>query len=139
MTLEQRMRLEGPFHGAHVVLFFGGRDCTRASHGDVIGYDIARLGVGSVVLHGGATGADDLAGYYARRYAYERELHVACVDALWGAFGKRAGPLRNNVMVRLLRPVYAFGYPTGGPGSAGMIEILDREGIPYTLREGVLA
>lgn len=129
------IRLSSPRHGAHVVLFFGGRDCTDASHGAVIEEDVRSLGVGSVVLHGGQRGADLLADHYGRKYAYERELHVVRVDALWHAFGKRAGPLRNNVMARMLRPAYAFGYPTGGPGSKGMLEILAREQIPSTIRE----
>lgn len=127
--------MQAPFKGSHVVLFFGGRDCTYESHGDLIRADVGSLGVGSLVLHGGAPGADMIADNYARLLAWSRELHVARVDALWSAYGKRAGPLRNNVMARMLRPVYAFGYPTGGPGSAGMIEVLERESIPYSLRE----
>lgn len=137
-------QLSVPHHGAHVVLFCGGRDCTDDSHGEIISADVRSLGVGSVVLHGGQgcdtarrvpKGADALADYYGRQHAYERELHVARVDALWHAFGKRGGPLRNNVMARMLRPAFAYCYPTGGPGTAGMIEILKREGIPYVVRE----
>lgn len=128
-------RQSAPRRGAHVVLFFGGRDCTVESHGDLIEADIRSLGVGSLVLHGGAPGADTLADFYARQYAYQRELHIARVDALWHAFGNRAGPLRNNAMARMVRPAYAFGYPTGGPGSRGMLEILAREQIPNTIRE----
>lgn len=132
-SLSSRFTL--PHHGAHVVLFFGSRDCTEQSHGVMIEDDIRSLGVGSVVLHGGQRGADMLADYYARQAAYDLELHVARVDALWDAYGKKAGPLRNNVMARMLRPAFAFGYPTGGPGSASMVSILEREKIPYVLRE----
>lgn len=124
---------------AQVVLFCGGRDCTETSHGALIEDDVRSLGVGSMVLHGGARGADSIADYYARQLAYERELHIAKVDALWAAFGKRAGPLRNNAMARMLRPAFAFAYPTGGPGTAGMLEILDREKIPHVVREAAHA
>lgn len=121
--------------GPKVVLFCGGRDCTEESHGALIRVDILGLKVGSVVLHGGAKGADMLADEIARELAYERELHVVRVDALWHAYGKRAGPLRNEVMAWMLRPDYAFAYPTGGPGTRDMLERLKRLGIDTFVRE----
>lgn len=123
-----------PYAGPRVVLFCGGRDCTDDSHGAMIRADIYGLERGSVVLHGGARGADLIADYYARRVAEERELHVARVDALWEVYGRSAGPRRNRAMT-MLNPTFAFAYPTGGPGTAGMIELLQEARVPVCVRE----
>lgn len=120
--------------GPEVVLFCGGRDCTEASHGQMIRGDIFGLTRGSIVLHGGAKGADMLADFWGRRQARERELHVARVDALWKVWGNSAGPRRNRAML-MLRPTFAFAYPTGGPGTAGMLELLRDAGIDHVVRE----
>lgn len=123
-----------PYHGPRVVLFCGGRDCTGESHGDLIRADIAGLFRGSVVLHGGQRGADLIADYWGRKLAKERQLHVARVDALWD--GNSAGPRRNGAMM-LLRPTFAFAYPTGGPGTAGMVDLLTKANVPVCIRERV--
>ena len=121
-------------HGPEVVLFCGSRDCTEASHGQMIRGDIFGLTRGSIVLHGGARGADMLADFWGRRQAYERELHVVRVDALWKSYGNSAGPRRNRAML-MLRPTFAFAYPTGGPGTADMLELLREHGIDHIVRE----
>jgi hypothetical protein len=119
--------------GPEVVLFCGSRNCTEASHGQMICGDIFDLRDGSIVLHGGARGADLLADRYGRKYAREKRLHVARVDALWDAFGYKAGPYRNRAML-MLRPTFAFCYPGGGPGTAGMMDLLSGAGIEYVIR-----
>ena len=48
------------------------------------------------VVHGGATGADTLAGQAARELGFIEEVHLAD----W-SIGKKAGPLRNQKMVDL--------------------------------------
>lgn len=122
--------------GPQVILFCGGRDCTEESHGDAIRVAVFRLTRGSVVLHGGAPGADTLADFYTRKLAKERELHVARVDALWKVWGKSAGPRRNRAML-LIRPDFAFAYPTGGPGTEGMLELLAAANIPHYIHGGL--
>lgn len=119
-------------HGPEVVLFCGGRDCLWTHHGELIRADIAGLRDGSVVLHGGQRGADMMADHFAR----ERGLHAAKVDALWDFYGRSAGPRRNSAMM-LLRPTFAFCYPTGGPGTAGMIGLLVRAGVEHVIRDHV--
>lgn len=51
----------------------------------------------AVVVHGGASGADALAGECAKELGLEVEVHPAD----WKRYGKRAGPLRNEQMVKL--------------------------------------
>jgi hypothetical protein len=50
---------------------------------------------GTIVVHGGARGADYIADVYAKRLGFQTEKH----DANWEQFGKAAGYLRNREMV----------------------------------------
>lgn len=107
------------------VLFCGGRDWTDSGR---VRVDVGGLAKGSIVIHGGAQGADDLAGYWARHLGY----HVAQVDALWHVHGKAAGPMRNEAMM-MLRPDFAFVYDTGGRGTADMKRRLARWNVPHVV------
>ena len=82
-------------------------------------YDIASL------VHGGATGVDQLADRYARCNGIETHRY----PAEWDFFGKRAGHLRNERML-LMHPeidlVIAF---AGGPGTADMIRTAQSRGV----------
>lgn len=77
----------------------------------------------SLLIHGGANGADTLAG----RWAHENDIHVARVDALWNTRGRAAGCERNQAML-LLQPEYAVMFP-GGSGTADMRIRLGRSGV----------
>jgi hypothetical protein len=88
---------------------------------------------GSVVIHGGADGADAIAG----RAAQERGLEVVVFKAAWGKYGKAAGPIRNAQMISEGHPTQARGYRRGlkSPGTDGMARLLRRAGIPVTVVE----
>lgn len=51
----------------------------------------------SLVIHGGAQGADSLAGEAAK----ELGIPVMIVEAEWSKYGKAAGPIRNKKMLDL--------------------------------------
>lgn len=72
--------------------------------------------VPTMIIEGGATGADTL----AKLWAVENKIHFAEVPALWEAFGKRAGTLR-NVAMTILKPDYCLAMP-GGSGTAHMVK-----------------
>lgn len=76
-----------------------------------------------LLIHGGAKGADIMAGAWAKG----RGIHVARVDALWDAHGKAAGPARNRAML-LLKPDVVIAFP-GGSGTAHMVGIAREAGI----------
>ena len=60
------------------------------------------------VIHGAQRGADTLAG----EVALELGLHVLPVEAEWQAYGRKAGPLRNNKMLgMLLKAARTFNQP----------------------------
>ncbi len=79
----------------------------------------------SVVIHGGANGADQLAGQAAQL----RGLHTAVVRPLWSHFKGGAGHIRNAVMLDL-EPDLVIAFSLGTPGSQGTIDGARRRGIP---------
>ena len=76
-----------------------------------------------IVIHGGATGADAHADAEARALG----VHVARVDALWGAYGRSAGPRRNRAMLAL-KPDKVIAFP-GGIGTENCIKQAEALGI----------
>lgn len=78
----------------------------------------------TIVIQGGARGADRL----AQMWAIRNSLHCAEVPALWEVFGKRAGHER-NVSMLLLQPQYCVAFP-GGSGTADMVALCEAQGIP---------
>lgn len=81
----------------------------------------------SILIHGGATGADKLAGRWADE-ASDPIVGVVIYPAQWARRGRMAGPVRNIFMLRDSRPdlVVAF---KGGAGTAGMIDLAEEAGV----------
>ncbi len=80
-----------------------------------------------IVIHGGAPGADTLAGITAS----EHSCHTARVDALWATRYRGAGPQRNQVMA-LMQPDEAIGFHedlSKSRGTKDMARRLDKAGI----------
>lgn len=77
-----------------------------------------------LVIQGEATGADAL----AKRYARDQGLPCAGMPALWSNYGNRAGSLRNEWMLELLKPDLIVALP-GGNGTAHMVKIATKAGI----------
>jgi len=81
------------------------------------------------LVHGGAPGADYLAGEVASALGWQVEVH----PAHWGLYGKAAGPLRNQRMVDLGADIcVAFPIAT----SRGTYDCMKRArsaGIPVTV------
>lgn len=76
-----------------------------------------------LLIHGGAAGADVMAGDWAAH----RGVHVATVLAQWDRYGKRAGYLRNAAMLRLA-PDMVIAFP-GGKGTRNMVNLTREAGI----------
>ena len=108
------------------VLVFGGRDwCDRARTEEVLRQ---YLWEGDTVVHGGASGADALAGDIAGRVL---GLDVEVHPADWKRYGKGAGPRRNQEMLDSGLD-YAIGFP-GGRGTADMLGRLQRAGVSWRM------
>ncbi len=77
----------------------------------------------TLIRNGGMTGADAL----SSRWAYERKIDTECVGALWGTYGSKAGPLRNDWL--LSRPTKLLVAFPGGRGTQSTIGIARRRRI----------
>lgn len=81
------------------------------------------------VIHGGAPGADTLAGMAAEELGLECEVH----EADWKGRGNRAGPERNQRMADA-RPHRAYVFRVSDRDSRGTHDMMKRlraAGIPY--------
>lgn len=77
-----------------------------------------------MVIHGGARGADELGGQWAR----DRGRGCAAVPANWDFYGRKAGYIRNTWMAEL-GPDTVVAFP-GGTGTTMMKDIATRYRIP---------
>lgn len=68
------------------------------------------------VIHGGASGADNLAG----QWATTRFKQVTVYPAMWSRYGVSAGPRRNLQMLHQGQPEHIVAFP-GGRGTAHMV------------------
>ena len=115
-----------------IVVVTGGRnyqDDARVS--DVLGAHHGATPV-RLLLEGGATGADRL----ARKRAQSCGVQVSTYTADWAVHGRRAGPLRNELMLRSAvdfgklwgMPVLVVAFP-GGTGTAHCVRTADFMGL----------
>lgn len=68
------------------------------------------------IVNGGATGADAL----ARQWANDRHIDCATYPADWRQHSRAAGPLRNDMMLRMELPEVVVAF-LGGRGTADMV------------------
>lgn len=95
---------------------------------------MANLPDGTVVIHGGAQGADMIAGEIAETMGLEiMEFKITKAD--WKKHGKAAGPMRNSMMLGQGNPdsVIAFRMPGYSPGTDDMIRQAEAAGVPVQI------
>lgn len=114
------------------LLVCGGRKYKNANWVDrVLNRALHKYGDSLVLIHGGAPGADTLAGEWADRSS----VPCVVVPAPWKGMGKKAGPVRNAWMLKLTAPDLIVAFP-GGDGTANMIEQATGAGVNiYKIRE----
>lgn len=102
------------------VIVCGGRDYADQERVNRVldGINIA------AIAHGGAKGADALAGLYAAR----KGIPVQEYAADWSQ-GRAAGPRRNERMLRESKPDLVIAFP-GGKGTAHMVSIARKAAVP---------
>lgn len=79
----------------------------------------------AAIIHGGARGADSLAG----RWAHENGVVCETYRAEWERLGKRAGPIRNQQMLDNGKPDCVVWFP-GGAGTADMVRRAEKANVP---------
>jgi len=78
----------------------------------------------TALIHGGASGADRIAG----KWATAGGLTVESYPAEWGKFGYAAGPKRNAQMLAEGKPDIVVAFP-GGKGTADMVRRAKAAGV----------
>ena len=107
------------------LLVCGGRDFSNARAVDWALSPYIQMPTNDLlVIEGGATGADRM----AREWAEKNGATVMEFPANWTLFGKAAGPIRNNTMLRWGQPDTVLAFP-GGRGTAHMVTAAKRAGI----------
>ena len=85
-----------------------------------------------VVIHGGAPGADSLAG----KAAFALRLPVMVFPANRDGYGKQAGPKRNQWMLDLGQPNLVLAFPSiGSKGTWDMVKRAEAAGITTRIYE----
>ena len=106
------------------VLVCGGRNYNDHERvGTVLNALHDRAGI-SLIIQGGARGADELAFGWARANGVE-EIQF---DADWENQGSFAGPMRNKRMLEEGRPDLVIAFP-GGRGTADMVRKAHKAGV----------
>lgn len=84
---------------------------------------------GTIVVHGGARGADYLAGVAAKRQGFEVEVHPV-TDEDWTRYGRKAGHLRNAGMVLAGADICLAFIRNESAGATGCASMARNAGIP---------
>ena len=118
-----------------VVLVTGDRDFTNAK---LIGKVLFNLAP-SILIEGGAKGADTLAG----EWADARNIMRITIPANWKLYGRGAGPIRNKEMLSLLMDYHKQGsevlvvgfhnHIEESAGTSNMLLQAETSGVNYTL------
>jgi hypothetical protein len=96
--------------------------------------ELRKLPAGTTIIHGGAPGADNIAGYVAKKLGFT----VRAYAADWEGLGKKAGPVRNRTMLTNenlphdpIHKALAFHEDPGlGKGTRDMVSLLELAKIP---------
>jgi len=78
------------------------------------------------IVHGGARGADQMAGAWARKYGLTEEVF----PAQWSTHGRRAGFVRNTEMVATMPDVCLAFIRNGSRGASMTADLAEKAGIP---------
>lgn len=109
------------------VLVCGGRDFNNSRLVANVLAKLSREGHIEVIIHGGATGADTLADRWAKAHDIPTKPYPVSKED-WARLGKKAGPIRNSVMLAdsgLGDGDVVVAFP-GGDGTADMIAKVKR-------------
>lgn len=106
------------------LLVFGGRDYANVARLQRVLCAIHAKRPITLIIEGGAKGADRL----AREWAIANGIPYVTEEANWARDGAAAGPMRNAAMLRKHSPEGAVAFP-GGRGTADMAAKCEAAGV----------
>lgn len=106
------------------LLVFGGRDYANAARLQHVLYAVHAKRPITLIIEGGAKGADRL----AREWAIANNIPCVTEEANWAMDGAAAGPIRNAAMLHKHNPEGAVAFP-GGRGTADMAAKCEAAGV----------
>ena len=109
---------------SRAVIVCGGRDYLDREHVFAVMDEEHTQNPITLLMHGGAPGADRL----AYEWAIVNHIGTREYAARWGKHGRAAGPLRNERMAKAGAHL-CIAFP-GGPGTRSMTELAQRHNIP---------
>lgn len=112
------------------VLVCGSRDWHRA---DLVREKLRQLPRGTTVIHGGARGADRMAGTIADAYGFDVQVY----PAEWSRYGRAAGPVRNRLMLEQKPDLVIAFQKNRSAGTQHMIDIALRAGVQVDVVTGL--
>lgn len=81
-----------------------------------------------VLVHGDASGVDKIADRYARMHSIDRDKHPI-PEWVWEKVGRKAGPMRNDYMVRQADALVAV-WDGESSGTKNAMQQAESEGLP---------
>lgn len=108
-----------------IVLVCGGRDYLDEARVSEVLDALHCVSPISILVQGGAPGADEL----ARLWANDEGVRCVTVKADWATYGCAAGPIRNQRMLDEYRPALVVAF-AGGRGTADMVRRARAAGVP---------
>ena len=112
------------------ILVTGSRDWDDISQiFNILNHLMKRWGTNLIIVHGGARGADTMAGQWAGVQFLQEEVHPAD----WDKYGKRAGFVRNAEMVALGADICVAFIKNNSKGATICADLAEKSGI-LTLR-----
>jgi len=80
------------------------------------------------IVHGDASGVDKIADRYARMHSIDRDVHPI-PEWIWDKIGPKAGPMRNDYMVRQADALIAV-WDGESSGTRDAMQQAESEGLP---------
>lgn len=115
------------------IIVCGGRDCEDEEYVyDVMNYIHEQYPI-THLFHGNARGVDSLADSWG--HDLDSKIFIHPVSAQWKKHGKKAGPIRNQIMLgNNIDFVVAF---PGGRGTQDMVNRVRKSGLPVCIASGL--
>lgn len=114
------------------ILVTGSRDWEDATTiFEALNTVVKKWGTDVVIVHGGAKGADTLAGAWAKVNFIAEEVHLAN----WKQYGRSAGMIRNAEMAKTGADICLAFSKNESSGTQGMIKLAKASRIPVFIYE----